>query len=75
MARAEVFANELAEIRKMEKVIMQARLALEQIVLRLRKVSEIGDIVTTICPAVNVLTAVKNGMANIFPEAEKILGK
>ncbi|MEM2947771.1 MAG: hypothetical protein QXN96_06015 [Candidatus Bathyarchaeia archaeon] len=48
MARANVFANELAEIRKMEKMIMQARLALEQIVLRLRTVSELGDVVSTL---------------------------
>ena len=75
IARAKVFASELAEIRKMEKMIMQARLALEQIVLRLRTVSELGDIITTIGPAVNVLTAVKNGMANIFPEAEKDFGQ
>ncbi|MEM3054074.1 MAG: hypothetical protein QXM52_00005, partial [Candidatus Bathyarchaeia archaeon] len=47
MARANVFANELAEIRKMEKMIMHARLALEQIVLRLRTVSELGDVVST----------------------------
>ncbi|MEM2445342.1 MAG: Snf7 family protein [Candidatus Bathyarchaeia archaeon] len=74
MARANVFANELAEIRKMEKMIMQARLALEQIVLRLRTVSELGDVVSTLGPAVSVLRAVKAGMANIFPEAERELG-
>ncbi|MEM1536907.1 MAG: Snf7 family protein [Candidatus Bathyarchaeia archaeon] len=74
MARANVFANELAEIRKMEKMIMQARLALEQIVLRLRTVSELGDVVSTLGPAVSVLRAVKTGMANIFPEAERELG-
>jgi len=75
MARANVFANELAEIRKMEKMIMQARLALEQIVLRLRTVSELGDVVSTLGPAVSVLRAVKAGMANIFPEAERELGQ
>jgi len=74
MARANVFANELAEIRKMEKMIMQARLALEQIVLRLRTVSELGDVVSTLGPAISVLRAVKTGMANIFPEAERELG-
>ncbi len=74
MARANVFANELAEIRKMEKMIMHARLALEQIVLRLRTVSELGDVVSTLGPAVGVLRAVKTGMANIFPEAERELG-
>jgi division protein CdvB (Snf7/Vps24/ESCRT-III family) len=75
MARANVFANELAEIRKMEKMIMHARLALEQIVLRLRTVSELGDIVTTLAPAVSVLRSVKSGMASVFPEAERELGQ
>jgi division protein CdvB (Snf7/Vps24/ESCRT-III family) len=74
MARANVFASELAEIRKMEKMIMQARLALEQIVLRLRTVSELGDVVSTLGPAVGVLRAIKAGMANVFPEAERELG-
>jgi len=75
MARANVFANELAEIRKMEKMIMHARLALEQIVLRLRTVSELGDVVTTLAPAVGVLRTVRNGMASVFPEAERELGQ
>ncbi len=75
MARANVFANELAEIRKMEKMIMHGRLALEQIVLRLRTVSELGDIVTTLAPAVGVLSTVRNGMSSIFPEAERELGQ
>ncbi len=75
MARANVFANELAEIRKMERMIMHARLALEQITLRLRTVSELGDIVSTLGPAVSVLRAIKAGMANVFPEAERELGQ
>jgi division protein CdvB (Snf7/Vps24/ESCRT-III family) len=74
MPRANVFANELAEIRKMEKMIMHARLALEQIVLRLRTVSELGDVVTTLAPAIGVLRSVKNGMSTVFPEAERELG-
>lgn len=75
MARANVFASELAEIRKMETMIMHARLALEQIVLRLRTVSELGDVVSTLGPAIGVLRTVKTGMANIFPEAERELGQ
>jgi division protein CdvB (Snf7/Vps24/ESCRT-III family) len=74
MPRANVFANELAEIRKMEKMIMHARLALEQIVLRLRTVSELGDVVTTLAPAIGVLRGVRNGMSAVFPEAERELG-
>ncbi len=75
MARANILANELAEIRKMEKMIMHAKLALEQIVLRLSTVSELGDIVTTLAPAVSVLRSVRSGMAMIFPEAERELGE
>ncbi len=74
MQRANVFANELVEIRKMEKMIIHARLALEQIVLRLSTVSELGDVVTTLAPAVGVLRSVKDGMAAVFPEAERELG-
>lgn len=75
MPRANVFASELAEIRKMEKMMMHARLALEQIVLRLKTVSELGDVVSTLAPAVGVLRGIRSGMANIFPEAEKELGQ
>jgi len=75
MARANILANELAEIRKMERMIMHARLALEQIVLRLSTVSELGDIVTTLAPAISVLRSVKTGMSTVFPEAERELGQ
>ncbi len=75
MPRANVFANELAGIRKMEKMIMHSRLALEQIALRLSTVSELGDVVTTLGPAVGVLRSVRDGMSAIFPEAERELGQ
>jgi division protein CdvB (Snf7/Vps24/ESCRT-III family) len=74
-ARANVFANELAEIRKMERLIINARLALEQIVLRLRTVSELGDVVSTLGPAVGVLRSVRTGLVSVFPEAESELGE
>ncbi|MGB9714311.1 MAG: Snf7 family protein [Candidatus Bathyarchaeales archaeon] len=74
-ARANVFASELAEIRKMEKLIINARLALEQIVLRLRTVSELGDVVSTLGPAVGVLRTVRAGLVSVFPEAENELGE
>ena len=74
-SRANVFANELAEIRKMERLIKNARLALEQIVLRLRTVSELGDVVSTLGPAVGVLRSVRAGLVSVFPEAENELGE
>ena len=75
MVRANVFASELAEMRKTEKMIMHARLALEQIVLRLRTVSELGDVASALAPTVGVLGSVRRGMAGVLPEAERELGQ
>jgi len=74
-ARANVFANELAEIRKMEKMIFHAKLALEQITLRLKTVTELGDVAVTLLPVVGVISDIKSGMAAISPQAEKELGE
>jgi len=71
--RAQIFANELAEIRKMEAMILHARLALEQIVLRLKTVTELGDVAVTLAPAIGVVQNIKRGMAAISPQAEKEL--
>jgi len=74
-SRANVFATELAEIRKMERLIINARLALEQIVLRLRTVSELGDVVSTLGPAVGVLRSVRAGLVSVSPKQKTSLGK
>jgi len=73
--RANVFANELAEIRKMEKFMMHSSLALERVILRLRTVSELGDIAVTLAPATSVLQSIRKGIAGIMPQAERELGE
>ncbi len=73
MVRAKVFANELAQIRKMEKMTIHARLALEQTVLRLRTVSELGDVVSMLAPTVRVLRNVRRGLVGVLPKAEREL--
>ena len=67
--RANVLAGELAEIRKVEKMLMHASLALESVSLRLNTVSELGDIVTVLAPAASVLNNIRSGMTGILPEA------
>jgi division protein CdvB (Snf7/Vps24/ESCRT-III family) len=67
--RANVLAGELAEIRKVEKMLMHATLALESISIRLNTVSELGDIVTVLAPATSVLNNIRVGMAEILPDA------
>ncbi|MFQ6094555.1 MAG: Snf7 family protein [Candidatus Bathyarchaeia archaeon] len=72
--RANVFANELAELRKMAGFMMNAKLALERVVLRLRTVTELGNAVVTLAPATKVLQSVRKGVAGVLPNAEQELG-
>jgi division protein CdvB (Snf7/Vps24/ESCRT-III family) len=74
-AHANIYANELAEVRKMARLTMNARLALDQVSLRIKTVSEFGDIVSTLGPAIGVLRSVSVGMYGILPEAENELGE
>ena len=71
--RANVLAGELAEIRKVEKILMHAALALESVSLRLNTVSELGDVVMVLAPAAGVLDNIRSGMAGVFPEAGREL--
>jgi division protein CdvB (Snf7/Vps24/ESCRT-III family) len=73
MAHANIYATELAEIRKMSKVIMNARLALDQINLRIKTVTEIGDVVSMLGPCIGVLRSINSGMGGILPAAENEL--
>lgn len=73
MQRANVFANELAELRKMANFMMNAQLALERVVLRLRTVTQLGNAVVSLAPAAQVLQSVRSGISGILPNAEKEL--
>jgi division protein CdvB (Snf7/Vps24/ESCRT-III family) len=71
--RANVLADELSEIRKVEKMLMHATLALESVSLRLNTVSELGEVVTMLAPAAGVLNNIRSGMTGLFPEADSEL--
>ena len=73
-AHANVYANELVEIRRMEKVTMSAKLALDQIVLRLQTVSELGDVANALLPVIGVVRDVRNGMLSVSPQISTELG-
>lgn len=75
MSHANIYATELAEIRKMSKLIMNARLALDQVNLRIKTVTELGDVVSMLGPCIGVLRSVNAGMGGILPAAENELGE
>jgi division protein CdvB (Snf7/Vps24/ESCRT-III family) len=73
--RASMFANELAEVRKVGKMVTQSRLALEQILLRLNTITEMGDIVTTLAPATSIVRNIKQDIVGVMPDAEGEMGE
>jgi division protein CdvB (Snf7/Vps24/ESCRT-III family) len=72
-ARANILAVELWEIRKVEKMLMHASLAMESVSMRLNTVSEMGDLVTVLGPAASVLNNIRSGMCAVLPEASQEL--
>ncbi|MGD0396215.1 MAG: Snf7 family protein [Nitrososphaerales archaeon] len=72
---AAVYANELTEVRKMGKMVTQAQLALEQISLRLGTITDLGEIATTLAPAVAVIRGMKDSLKTALPEADREIGE
>ena len=69
-----MLATELSEVRKIEKVITQASLAMQSVSMRMNTVSAMGDIVTVLAPARSVISSIGTEMCSVFPEASQELG-
>ncbi|MCH1771308.1 MULTISPECIES: cell division protein CdvB1/B2 [Metallosphaera] len=67
-ARASMYANEIAEIRKMTKQIMGVQIALEQVQLRLETVTEVADVFNNLIPVIGVVRELKNAIKGVMPE-------
>jgi len=72
---AKVLGNELAEIRKVTKILSGARIALEQIELRLTTFSDLGDTVVTIMPTMGLMKNLKSSLSKVMPGAEQEIGQ
>ncbi|TRM92519.1 hypothetical protein DMP16_09925, partial [Sulfolobus sp. B1] len=66
--RAAMYANEVAEIRKISKQLLTTQIALEQVELRLETVSELGDIFVNLIPVLGVVNELKSTLRGIMPE-------
>ena len=70
---AKILSNELSQIRKMNKMITSAKLALEQIQLRLNTITERGDVVVTLSPAMSVIKNIQGGLNSMIPEVWTVI--
>lgn len=73
-ARANILATELGELRKVEKMLSHASLALQSVSMRLSTVSELGDVVAVLSPAKSTLNNIRTEMCSVLPEASQELG-
>ena len=73
--RATMYANEVAEIRKVVKTLLTTQLALEQVALRLETVTELGDIYVNLMPVVGVISELRRVIKGVMPELGFELGE
>ena len=66
---AKAYANELTQLRKMKNMVSGAKLSMEQVQLRLSTVSELGDVVVTLSPAMSLIKGLSSSLGGIMPEA------
>jgi division protein CdvB (Snf7/Vps24/ESCRT-III family) len=67
-ARASMYSNEVAELRKISKQLIVTQIALEQVSLRLETVISIGDVFTNLQPIVAIVSELKGAIKAIMPE-------
>ena len=68
---SKLLSNELAEVRKVSRVLGNARMALEQIELRLTTFHDLGDTVVTIMPTIGLMKSLKSSLVKFMPEADQ----
>ena len=71
---AKALSNELAEVRKISKTLNSAKMALEQVQMRLTTVHDLGDAMVALGPAMASIKGLKPGLAQFLPGADGEIG-
>lgn len=71
---AKALSNELAQVRKISKTLNQAKLALEQVQMRLNTIHDLGDVMALLGPAIGQIKGLKPGLAQFLPGADGEIG-
>ena len=72
---AKVLSGELSQIRRTNKMVNSAKLAFEQIQLRLNTMTELGDVVVTLNPAMDAIKGIQGGLSSMLPQADQSFGQ
>jgi len=68
---ANTLSKELAEVRKVRRVLGNARMAIEQIELRLTTFHDLGDTVVTVMPTIGLMKNMKSSLTKFMPGADQ----
>ena len=72
---AKILSSELSQVRKMKQMAMSAKLALEQVQLRLNTITELGNVVVTLSPAMSEIKGIQGRLSSMMPKADQSLGE
>ncbi|MEM2226500.1 MAG: Snf7 family protein [Candidatus Bathyarchaeia archaeon] len=72
-ARATMYANECAEIRKIAKILLTSQIALERTSIRLETIQEFGDFLYHMTPVIGVVSIMRDQLEGIVPEISREL--
>ncbi len=73
--QAHAYANELTEHRKAMKLVQSSKLSLEQVQMRLRTVTDVGDLANVIAPVGQVVRTVRRSLQGVMPSANDTLSE
>jgi division protein CdvB (Snf7/Vps24/ESCRT-III family) len=67
---AKILSNELAEVRKILHTLAQAKMALDQVSLRLSTIHDLGDTMVALGPAISCIKSLKPSLGRFVPGAD-----
>jgi len=68
---SKVLSNELVEVRKVSKILGNAKMGLERIELRLTTFHDLGDTVVTLMPTIGLMNGLKGSLVKFMPGADQ----
>ena len=72
---SKVLSNELVEVRKVHRILSNAKMGLERIELRLTTFHDLGDTVVTLMPTIGLMNGLKGSLVKFMPGADQEIGR
>ena len=74
-SRAKALANELSNVRRVQRTTQNVSLALEVVVIRFRTINEFAVVMETINPTVELIKDIQRDISNVVPSANGIVSE